>query len=730
MNTHTTAPPHARSANDYGAWLEMILAVAKHYRIEVSAQNVRLAGTWQQDSETESVLRAMARQAGLSIKFGALTHSALTFWRLPLVVQLDDGQLGLIESLNADDQLGVRLSGEQGLPSLIDKTLLLGRCQRMVILRPINNRPDTRVDEYVKPYEPNWFKQIILRDLRPYKHIMLASFVANVLGLSGVIFSMQVYDRVMPAQSYTTLYVLFVGVLIALIFDYIMRRMRAQVTDLLGKRADIRVSDKVFGQAIRLRNSARPRSTGTFISQLREIEQVREMVTSSTLMAVADLPFFFLFLGVFWILAGPLVLIPLAALVCMVLPGLLAQRKLARLAQETARESSLRNAMLVETIQGIEDVKAMQAEQHFQQQWNHFNAATADANLQLKELTSRLTTWSQSVQTGVFAFVVVCGAPMVIAGDLTTGSLIAASILGSRMMAPMAQINVVLTRFQQAKVAYQGLDKIMQMPTDNPSGVKKIHRPALQGAYVLSDAVFKYHEDDSLPALQVNHLRINPGERIAVLGKNGAGKSTLLQALTGGIDLYSGQILLDGVSLPHLDPADVRRDVGLLSQNSRLFYGTLHENLTLGAPQASDQDILAALQMTGALEFIQRLPSGLDHIIQEGGLGLSGGQRQSLMLARLALREPHVLLLDEPTASLDETVERQLLTRFGQWSKGKTVVIATHRMSILQLVDRIIVVDNGKIVLDQPKAKAIATLSAAAPAPAAEANAKEGQHHE
>lgn len=693
------------------AWLDAVLRVARHYRLDVSPESVRLAARAAERGNGDAQLRQMARQAGLNIKFAAYDSSSLSRWRTPMVVELSDGQVGVIDALGEEGSVGVVWSGDQGLQSRIDRDLLLRNVRRVAIMRPVRPVSDLRTNDYVKPYDEHWFRRIVLLDLKPYAHVMLASLVANVLALAGVLFSMQVYDRVIPAESSPTLYVLFGGVVLAIVFDFVLRLMRLKITDLLGKRADLRVSDLVFGHALRLRNSARPKSTGSFISQLRELESLRDLVTSSTATALADLPFFLFFLVVFFFIGGPLVVIPLVALVIMLLPGVLSQRELARLANASMRESSLRNAMLVEAVQGLDDIKSLQAEPSFQHQWNHYNSTTADSSLRLRTLTNSLVVWTQNVQNAVFAVVIVFGAPMVIAGELTTGSLVAASMLASRMMGPMSQLTHVLTRWQQAKVALQGLNRLMQAPVDSPEGSQRVHLPVVNGHYRLKDAAFRYSAEDTVPALFVSNLVIRPGERVAVLGRNGAGKSTLLQALAGNMDLTQGLVTLDGVAMQHIDPADVRRDVGLLSQNARLFHGTLRENLTLGASHASDREILAALAATGALEFVQQLPKGMDHVILEGGAGLSGGQRQSLLLTRLLLRQPQVLLLDEPTASLDEASERKLIHTLAARTAGGTLVIATHRAAMLGLVDRVIVVDAGRVVIDDSRDNAIALLS-------------------
>lgn len=685
------------------AWIEALRVIAQHYRLPMSTQSVRQAVFWGQEDDEREIVRGLARRVGLRIKFDHPAKIRITNWHLPVMVRTTDGEVGVILSIGEDDAASVLFSGSNGLESPVQLSVLLRNASLVAIPRPASSIPDSRVDSYIRPYQPNWLRRIVLRDLRPYGHVMLASLVANTLGLAGIIFSMQVYDRVVPAESIHTLYVLFSGVLLAMGFDFILRRLRMNIIDLLGKRADMRMSDQVFGHALRVRNSARPSSTGTFIAQLRDLDQLRELLTSTTVAAVADLPFFLLFLAIFWYIGGILVLVPIVALILLVLPGILSQKKLRALANEAMRESSLRNAMLVEAVQGIEDIKTIQAEERFQQQWNHFNAVTGESQLKLRALTNGLGVWSNTIQTGVYASTVLVGAPMVIAGDMTTGSLVAASILGSRMMAPMSQLSHILSRFQQAKVAYRSLNSIMQMPVDHPERESRIHCPRIEGGYRLRSAVFRYGDESSPVALTVRDLKIEPGEKIALLGKNGAGKSTLLQALSGLLEPSSGEILLDNITLRHIDPADLRRDVGLLTQNARLFHGTLRDNIILSSPQSSQEEILAALAMVGADEFVRKLPKGLDHTVLEGGLGLSGGQKQALLLARLLIRQPSVVLLDEPTASMDEATERHFIQQFLSWSPDKTVIVATHRMRVLELVDRLIVVENGVIAMDERK---------------------------
>ena len=696
---------------DYNHWIEATITVAKSYRLEVSKENISLTSRWLKDEPLSDVLRGIARQAGLSVSVIKFTVKELSVWRLPLVVQFHDGQIAVIETIDQDKKIGIIYSGDGGVKSQISQQTLLKNVKLAVVLRPSHTIPDSRIDDYIKPHDQNWLKKLILRDWKPYGHVFIASFLVNILALSGILFTRQVYDRVIPAESYPTLYVLFSGVLIAIIFSFFLQKLRTRVIDLLGKRADLRISDRVFGHALRIKNSHRPKSVGTFISQIRDLDSVREMFTSTTVTAFVDVPFFLLFCLVFWYLAGSLVWVPVIAVILMVLPGLLVQGKLRALSNEAMRESSLRNSILIEAIQGNEDIKTLQAEQRFQHQWNNYNAVLTDANLRLRSLTSTLTGWTQGIQTATFALIVLFGTPMVINGDLSTGSLIAASILSGRMIAPMAGLTQVLIRWQQAKSAYQGINDLMKLPVDSLVGKNKVHKSVILGNYKVQGASFFYGQDSEIPALLIKKLEIKQGEKIAILGRNGAGKSTLLQVLSGLLEPRSGVVSVDGVSLSHIDPADVRRDIGLMGQGSGLFHGTIRENLMLGAPLATDDEMDKALNITGAAEFIRKLPTGLDHVIAEGGAGLSGGQRQSLLLARILVRNPYILLLDEPTAALDDVTEKHLLDGLQSWVTDKTMIVATHKMSIVNMVDRIIVIDNGQIVLDEQKDVALAKLS-------------------
>lgn len=688
---------------NYQPWLQAIITVAQHYRMQPAEEQIRLQLDWNKYTNIDDMLSIITRQVGLNVRKADFSTDVLNPWRLPVVVEFNNGQVAVIEKVDNEGNASLQLSGDQGLSQTFHLHELQANARRVYIFRPETSIPDARVDEYIKPYEKSWFWDIVLKDWKRYTDIMVASMIANILALATIIFSMQVYDRVVPSQSIPTLWVLAGGVLIAAVFEFVLRIARVYLSDIIGKRADLKISDRVFGHALRIRNKDRARSTGSFISQIRELEGVRELVTSTTISAIADLPFFFLFLTIFWIIGGNIFWVMLLVVPLMIIPGFLVQKKLAQLATEGMRESAIRNAILVEAVQGIEDIKLLRAEARFQNQWNHMNEVSADISMRQRKIVGWLNAWTQKIQGLTYAIVVLVGCFAVMKGDMTTGALVACSILSSRMLAPISQITGVLGRWQQAKVAKNGLDELMQKPVDRPDRAQLIQRKVLSGDYDFKGVVFKYTEDDPRPTLVIPQLKIQAGEKVAILGRNGAGKSSLLQLLSGMQLPVQGKISLDGVDQSLLDPDDIRRDMALLNQNAHLFFGTIRENLTLGAPLASNDEIIRVLQITNALEIVEQKKEGLDHLILEGGVGFSGGQKQALLLTRLLLRNPNIVLLDEPTASIDDVSEKVLIQHLKEWLGHRTLVVATHRPAVLQLVDRIIVVHEGKIIKDGPR---------------------------
>lgn len=712
--------PVPKGVNDM-RWLDGVKQIAAYHNLNISPENMKRMARWEQGMNLHIAIVKIATQVGLqgrvlpSSQLHTLNHTLL-----PALVELKNGNVAVLYqhdgktasvSFTNTGDMRVSISVEELLSQIADT---------VVILTPRDKLRDVRVDEFLKPYQKSWFWTAVRRDWGRYREIMIASLIGNLLAMSTIIFSMQTYDRIIPARSYSTLWVIGLGVLTAIIIEFLLRNMRVWVADLAGKRMDLTLSGLFYARALDMRSTEKPRSTGSFIAQLRELEQVRELMTSTTITAVADIPFVLMFIGVIAFIGGPIALVVAAAIPLIVIAGLLLQKPLARLSREGMRESALKNAILVESIEGGDDIKMMQAEPRFQKQWDHCTVVGAGISMQQRRWSALLTNFNQSLQQLVFASVLVFGVYRVLAGDATTGTLVACALLSSRTIAPLSQLANVFTRWQQAKVAREGLDNILKKASDHGPENERLHRPVLHGAYQFTEMKFAYAADpkpgmptQAKPVLEIKDLVIRPGERIAVVGEMGAGKSTLLRLLSGLAQPTSGEVTLDGISLNSIDCADVRRDIGLLTQEARLFHGTVRDNLLMGAPHATDAEIIAALKISGASGILHSQNRGLDLLLHEGGRGLSGGQRQSLLLARTLIRNPRIVLLDEPTASMDEGTERNTIDYLRDWLEDRTLVVVTHRVPILKLADRLIVINKGVVCYDGEREEVLQQLAQA-----------------
>lgn len=694
-------------------WTAAIVALAALKGVQLTQTELSGRFAWTVGGEDrDAALRQMARLSGLRLDIVDAELGDVPEMLLPAIFEMRSGMAAVVlrrgtESvvLSVPEMLG---QGPIELPLAEFGKRVTGR---VGFLEPLSTKArDARIDAFLRKPARSWFRDTLLSDRRGYGEIVLASLFGNMLTFGTSFFAMQVWDRVIPAQSIPTLWVLAFGTAMALLLEFVLRTARVVVVDRIGRQADIAISSHIFARALDIRNDARPKSTGAFVAQLRDIEQVRELLTSTTVGALVDLPFIILFLVLFSMLAGSLTLVLVAALILIVVPGVLLQIPLARLAKEGMREAALRNAILVESIERIEEIKAAQAEPRFQSLWERFTLTAARIGSGQRFFASLFVNWTQTLQQLAYTAVIVAGAYRVMEGEMTMGALIACSILTNRALVLFVPLGQIFTRWQSAKVAMGALGDLLEKPVDHDPEEGLVRRTVLRGNYEVENAAYAYDEDSNA-VLRVERLSIREGERVALLGRIGAGKSTLLRLLAGMARPTSGKLLIDGTSMALVNPADVRRETGYLGQSAQLFLGTIRENLLMGAPGASDEDILAVLAVTGALPLVQNQSHGLDLMLQEGGAGLSGGQRQTLLLARTLLRGGNILLLDEPSAPLDENSERHLVRELDRWLGGRTLVVTTNRPGLLDLVDRIVVIERGRIAMDGPKEKVIAALS-------------------
>jgi ATP-binding cassette subfamily C protein LapB len=586
---------------------------------------------------------------------------------------------------------------------------------------------DRRVVEGLPENQKHWLFSTLWRYRRYYRSAAVASVLINVLALASIFFTMNVYDRVIPNQAFTTLWSLAIGVTVAMLFEASTRFIRAHLLDSAGKKADLIVGSILFRQALSVRMEHKPASSGTFANQLREFESVREFVSSATLAALADLPFVLLFVGVIFSISGALGWVPLLLLPAILLVSVAIQWPLAKIMKANLQEASLKQGVLIESVEGMETLKAVNGHAWMQRRWQNFSAMQADSSSKSKRYSTLATSTVTFLQQFQTVMLIVIGVYLIDAGDLTMGALIGTVMLASRATAPLGQVIGLATRYQAAKAALTSLNTLMAMLTDRDDEQDYIAEPELEGNISLKGIGFSYPAPPMRPnpkVLDNVSLEIRAGERVAILGAIGSGKSTLLRIMARLYSPTDGQLFAAGLDVNQIDPADWRHAVGFVSQDARLFYGSLRENIMLGVPDACAGEFMRVLQLTGLDQIAARHPQGIHLQVGEHGGNLSGGQRQLVALARTLLTRPKMLLLDEPTSAMDAQTEQQFLRHLQIATRQQTLVVVTHRPSLLALVDRIIVIDSGKVAMDGPKEQVLARLRGEkTPRPAATAPA-------
>ncbi|MFO7581393.1 type I secretion system permease/ATPase [Guyparkeria sp.] len=618
---------------------------------------------------------------------------------LPALVVMRDGTTAALVEWQ-DDEAVVLLPESGGGSERLSRQALAERYSGSAVVARLAFRPDDRAGKFAREQDEHWLKGPLKKHWKTWGEVGVAALMANVLAISTALFAMQVYDRVIPTAAYDTLWILASGVVLAVVLEFVLRSLRAHLLDVTGKGLDLQLSSLLFDRVMQLKLAAKPGSTGAFSSQIREFEAVREFFTSSTVGTISDMPFVLLFLGVIGYIGGPVVWVPFIAIWLIVLPGLLAQGHLARLSRQNLHEGAVRQGVLLESIENLETVKATRAEGRNLRLWEHLSADLAEVGVRVRRLSTMLGYGATLVQQLTYVGVVVVGVYLIGAGEMTIGALIASTILASRTIAPMTQVAGILARWQHVKVALEGLDDLMEAPVERPAGRTFARKPSLRGHYRLEDVALSYQEDGPA-ALAIRSLEIEAGDKVALLGGNGAGKSSLLRILAGFSDPGSGRVVLDDVNLGQIEPADRRRAIGYLPQDIALFYGTLRENLLLDGGAHDDDQLFEVLEVVGLGHFVRRHPLGLDLPIQGSG-SVSGGQRQAIGLARLLLQDPRIVLMDEPTSAFDQTSEKRVIDYLQGWLGGRTLVVSTHKTTLLSLVKRAVVLRDGQVVRDGP----------------------------
>ena len=702
--------PSARSAGAPDTLLECLLVVVRAHGGTLSHQAAIDGLPLVNNRLTPSLFQRAAKRAGFSSKVIQKPLDDLNPALFPAVLLLNNEEACILLGWKDEGRTARLIFPELGeAEAVLSRDELATRYAGHTILARPEFRFDARTPEVGRVKHRHWFWGTLAENAPLYRDVLLAAFMINLFAIAMPLFTMNVYDRVVPNHAIETLWMLAAGVGIVLIADLVLRTMRGYFLDLASSRVDVRLSAYIMERVLGLRMENRPLSAGSFAANLRSFETIRDFITSATVTAFIDVPFALIFLVVIGWIAWPLILPIVFGMLLLVAYALTVHSKMHELSETTYRASAMRNATLVESLVGLETIKALGAESVMQRKWESSANFLARVGAQLRLLSSSTINGAMWAQQFVSVTVVVIGVYLIADGNLTLGGLIACTMLSSRAMAPIGQVAGLLTQYHNAATALKSLDDILQQPVERPVDSNFVARQHFTGDIEFKDVDFNYPDQD-LAALRNVSLKIRAGEHVAILGRVGSGKTTLEKLILGLYRPTSGAVLVDGIDLRQLDPAELRRNIGYVPQDITLFYGSLRENLTIAAPAADDAAVLRAAQVGGIIDFVNSHPRGFDMTVGERGESLSGGQRQAVAIARATINDPPILLLDEPTGSMDHSSEEEIKQQLSTFAAGKTMIVITHRTSLLDLVERIIVIDAGKIVADGPKAQVVEAL--------------------
>lgn len=570
---------------------------------------------------------------------------------------------------------------------------------------------DQRAPEVGKVRLRHWFWGTLAENKRIYRDVMLAALLVNIFALAMPLFTMNVYDRIVPNRAIETMWVMGLGVFIIVVGDLILRTMRAFFLDWASARIDVKLSARIMEQVLGIHLDQRPNSVGSFASNLRSFESVRDFITSATITALIDLPFGIIFIAVIAWINWMMVLPVIIGAAIMLLYALSVQTKMHELSETMYRAGAIRNATLIESLVGLETIKSLGIEGNMQRKWEHSARFLTEVGSKLRLLASSINNGSNAIQQILTVVLVLLGVYMVTSGDLTMGGLIATTMLASRALAPIAQTAGLLSQYHTASTSLQSLDEIMHKSVERPASANFLSRPSFRGEIEFREVSFQYPGAEELALTKVS-FKIKAGEHVALLGRMGSGKSTINKLILGLYKPTEGAILIDGIDSRQIDPAELRRSIGYVQQDTHLFYGSLRENITMRAPHSNDAAVLAAAHIGGIDEFANAHPKGFDLLVGERGETLSGGQKQGVGIARAFITQPSIVLLDEPTSAMDHSGEDAVKRRLAEATHQHTMVLISHRSGLFDLVTRLIVIDSGRIVADGNKQDVIEALRA------------------
>ncbi|WP_339533078.1 type I secretion system permease/ATPase [Pseudomonas mucidolens] len=648
------------------------------------------------------LLARAAARAGLQGRLLQRKLDAIPAIAMPALLLLKEGRTAVLLGWQGEDEAQVLLSESDGGETIVKRQALADDYTGKVFFAQPQHKFDVSHGTLI-PRARSWFRDTLKRSRWLYADAIAASFLINIIAMAAPLFVMNVYDRVVPNQATATLWVLATGIFIAYTFDLILKSLRSLCLDLAGKKTDLIISATLFERIVGMSMKYRPARVGSFAQNIHEFQSLRDFLASLTLTSLIDLPFTLLIFLVIALLGGHLVWIPMLAFPIALGIGYLLQKPLVATMERTMALASERQSSLIETLAGLDAVKVNNAESERQYQWEQTIGTLSRLELRVKMLSGLSMNITLLIQQLAGVIMIVFGVYQIIDGNLSMGGLIACYMLSGRALSPLASLSGLMTRYQQAKVTMVSTDQMMELPQERNFEERPLSRRTLQGAIECRGLNFTYPNQQNMALRNIN-LVIKPGEKIGIIGRSGSGKSSLAKLIVGLYQPDSGALLVDGVDIRQIDVSELRHNVGYVPQDIQLLAGTLRDNLVSGARYVEDELVLQAAELAGVHEFARLHPQGYELQVGERGQNLSGGQRQNVALARALLLNPPILLLDEPTSAMDNTGEERLKQRLQSVVENKTVVLVTHRASLLSLVDRLLVIDRGQILADGPKA--------------------------
>lgn len=688
--------------------LDSLLSLCSLHQKSVSRAMLTAGLPLPEQRLSADLLPRAAARAGLQGRWLRRSLERIPALAMPALLLLHDGRSALLLGLDEHGYARIMPSESEGGEVRVSVEALAQDYSGQVFFAQPQHKFDFNRGELI-PRATSWFRDTLKRSRWLYIDAIAASFLINLIGLGTPLFVMNVYDRVVPNQAEATLWVMAIGITGVFFFDLLLKTLRGLCLDLAGKKTDLIISATLFERIVGMAMKFRPARVGSFAQNIHEFQSLRDFLASLTLASVIDLPFTVLILAVIAMIGGHLVWIPVLAFPLVALIGWALQRPLAETMQRTMALAGERQSSLIESLAGLDAVKVNNAESERQYLWEQTIGTLSRLELRARMLSSLAMNATMLLQQLAGVVVIVLGVYQIIDGNLSMGGLIACYMLSSRALGPLTQISGLLTRYQQARVTLDSVNQMMELPQERHADERPLKRQSLQGAIEFRQLDFHY-PDQQQAALQGVSLVVRPGEKIGIIGRSGSGKSSLAKLIVGLYQSDAGSLLVDGIDVRQLDVSDLRHNIGYVPQDIQLFSGTLRDNLVSGARYVEDELVLQAAELAGVHEFVRLHPKGYELQVGERGQNLSGGQRQNVALARALLLDPPILLLDEPTSAMDNTGEERLKQRLSAVISTKTLLLVTHRASMLSLVDRLIIVDRGQIIADGPKGSVMEAL--------------------